>query len=277
MKIVTAIGSTLLLCCSASCHKPATFVTGMSVLGGTDSCPIFVTDIRNGSPAAEVGILSGDLLTAVDGIKVADADSAAKLLHSETPKSVTITVLRDNKPHQATIRLERNAVLLRKQHEKVLDNGMIVPEDATEAEWNGKIRALTSDRYVSRLFPSHYPTNEDVYYAGFEVLTLKDPPQVVVLGIEDGPASRAGVHWGDVIRSVDGRDPRNKSLVELESLFSKSRSTPMTLKIERQGKTKTFSFQLAETGEILRDNGNRLMHGTLVPLGVSERYLECFR
>jgi predicted metalloprotease with PDZ domain len=51
------------------------------------------------------------------------------------------------------------------------------------------------------------------------VLILKNPAQVVVLGIEDGPASRAGVHWGDTILSVNEIDPRNKSVAELEPVF----------------------------------------------------------
>jgi hypothetical protein len=48
------------------------------------------------------------------------------------------------------------------------------------------------------------------------VLILKNPAQVVVLGIEDGSASRAGVHWGETILSVNGVDPRNNSVAELE-------------------------------------------------------------
>ena len=85
---------------------------------------------------------------------------------------------------------------------------------------NGKLKAITQDRFVDRVFPTHYPSNEKLYYPGFEVLILKNPAQVVVLGIEDGPASRAGVHWGDTILSVNGIDPRNKTVAQLEPLFS---------------------------------------------------------
>jgi hypothetical protein len=46
---------------------------------------------------------------------------------------------------------------------------------------------MTQDRFLDRVFPTHYPSNEKLYYAGFEVLILKNPAQVVVLGIEDGP------------------------------------------------------------------------------------------
>jgi C-terminal processing protease CtpA/Prc len=78
------------------------------------------------------------------------------------------------------------------------------------------IKTITQDRIVDRVFPTHYPSDEKVYYAGFELLILKNSAQVVVLGIEDGSASRSGVHWDDTILSVNGVDPRNKSVAELE-------------------------------------------------------------
>jgi C-terminal processing protease CtpA/Prc len=126
------------------------------------------------------------------------------------------------------------------------------------------------------VFPSHYPTNEKLYYAGFEVLILKNPAQVVVLGIEDGPASRAGVHWGDTIVSVDGVDPRNKSVTELESLFSSETPAKMNLEIERDGVVKTYLVKLAQARQVLHDNGTRLFQGSPIPASIPEKYLRCF-
>jgi hypothetical protein len=93
---------------------------------------------------------------------------------------------------------------------------MIVPLDATEVEMNGKLKTITQDRIVDRVFPTHYLSDEKGLLRGFEVLILKNPAQVVVLGIEDGSASRAGVHWGDTILSANGVDPRKNSVAELE-------------------------------------------------------------
>lgn len=45
---------------------------------------------------------------------------------------------------------------------------MIAPLDATEAEMKSKIQALALDRFVDRVFPPHYPTNEKLYYPGLK-------------------------------------------------------------------------------------------------------------
>jgi len=213
----------------------------------------------------------------VDGTRPSTGDEASKLLQSEKPTPVTLTLMRQEKPYVATVSREQRSTLPCNQRDKLLKSGMAVPLDATEAEMNGKLKAITQDRYVDRVFPTHYPSNEKLYYPGFEVLILKNPAQVVVLGIEDGPASLAGVHWGDTILSVNGIDPRNKSVAELEPLFSSQKPGSMTLKIGRDDATKEFTFQLAEAAQVLRDNQRQLLQGELVPLGLPERYLYCFK
>ncbi len=51
----------------------------------------------------------------------------------------------------------------------------------------------------------------------------------------------------------------------------------MTLKIGRDDATKEFTFKLAEAAQVLRDNPRELLQGELVPLGLPERYLYCFK
>ena len=278
MKALCFLGLGLLISCPAVGQGPSSFVTGIGLIGGgADSCPMFVRYVCAPSPAQRAGVKSGDILIAVDGTRVPTGDEASKLLQSEKPNPVTLTLVRQEKTYVATVGREQRSMLPCNQGEKVLKSGVIVPLDATEAEMNGKLKAITQDRFVDRVFPTHYPSNEKLYYPGFEVLVLKNPAQVVVLGIEDGPASQAGVHWGDTILSVNGLDPRNKSVTELESLFSSQKPGSMTLKIERESVTKEFTFQLAETAQLLRDNQLQLLQGELVPLGLPERYLYCFK
>jgi len=277
MKTLRFLGIGLLMSCPVIGQDASSFVTGITLLSGAESCPVFVAGVGAGSPAQQAGIKSGDVLVAVNGTPVSTIDETVrKFLHAESPTPVTLALVHQEKPYVAKVGPVRSSTLLTSEHEKVLENGMVVPLDATEAEMNGKLKAITRDRMIDRVFPTHYPSNEKVYYPGFEVLILKNPAQIVVLGIEDGPASRAGVHWGDTILSVSGVDPRNKSVTELEPLFSSQKPASMTLKIERDGVPKEFTFQLAEAAQVLRDNQRQLLQGELVPLGLPDRYLYCF-
>jgi len=140
---------------------------------------------------------------------------------------------------------------------------MIAPLDAgLRAEMSHKMLAIKDERFLIACSPRHYPNDEKLYYPGFEVFVLKDPPQIVVGGIENGPASRAGVHWGDFIVSVNGVDPRNKSVAELEALFSGQKLASMTLTIDRDGVTKTFSFQPEQATVVMRNNQHNSLRVT---------------
>jgi C-terminal processing protease CtpA/Prc len=258
-------------------QQPPSVVTGMTLIGGSsDSCPVIVAGVSSGSPAERVGIKSGDALIAVDGKRVATSNEAAKLLHSETATPVSLQLRRGETAYTVTVGRVRLSSLLEKSGNRLLSTGTIVPPDFTETEMSDKMKALTLDRFADRVFPAHYPNDEKLYYGGFEVLTLKNPPQVVVLGIEDGPASRAGIHWGDTILSVNGIDPQNKPVAELEKLFSSEKPATMTLKIERGSITKTYVIELEQAAQVLLDNKTQLVHGNPMPLGIPERYLHCF-
>jgi len=278
MKRLCVLGLGLLISCPAVGQGPSSFGTGITLLGGEESCPVFVVNVIAGSPAEQAGIKSGDVLVAVNGTPISTIDGTVrKFLHSENPTPVTLSLVHEEKAYVVTVGRVRSSTIPGNQRYKDLQSGMVVPLDATEAEMNGKLKVITQDRFVDKVFPTHYPSNEKLYYTGFEVLILKSPAQVVVLGIEDGPASRAGVHWGDTILSVNGIDPRNRSVAQLEPLFSSQKPASMTLKIGRDDATKEFTFQLAEAAQVLRDNQRELLQGELVPLGLPERYLYCFK
>jgi C-terminal processing protease CtpA/Prc len=243
------------------------YVAGANVVGSKSPC-LFVGGVWAKSPAVNAGIQPGDRIISVDGTTVTTVQDAAQHMHSESAKPVRLQLSRDGKPYILTLQLELYATILEKNGMKLLRSGMIVPLDATEAEMDHKTLALQKERFSDRVFPLHYPEDESLYFAGFEMFVLKNPPQIAVGGIEDGPASRAGVHWGDFITSVNGSDPRNKSVVELEWLFTSQKPVPMTLSIDRDGVAKTFSFQLEKAAEVMSDNQLQLFKGILIPLGV---------
>ena len=251
------------------------YVIGASIVGSKSPC-LFIGGVRAKSPAAAAGIKSGDRIVAVDGTAVTTVLDAAQHMRSESANPVTLQLVRDGKPYSVTVQRELHSEILKKNGMRTLEGGMIAPLDATEAEMRHKMLAIKEERLADRVFPTHFPNDEKLYYPGFEIFVLKNPSQIAVGGIEDGPASRAGVHWGDIIISVNGADPRNKSVAELEALLSSQKGAAMTLTIDRDGVTKTFSFQLEQAARVLRDNQLQLAKGQPIPLGIPEEHLSCF-
>lgn len=243
-----------------------TYSIGSTIVQGNPGCPVFVWRVWRKSPAAKAAIRPGDRLIAVDGIPVTSAQDAGSRLRAQSAKPVALQLVRAGKQISVIVPREELAVILERNGWKMVRGGLLVRLDATDAEIE---RNLTFDRkrVVGSVFPSHYPASEQLYYPGFEMLLLDHPREVGVGVIEDGPASRAGAHSGDVIVAVNGIDPRNKSVAELESLFSSPRPARMTLSVERAGVPKTFSFQLAQAAKVLRQNQWQMIKGEANPPG----------
>jgi C-terminal processing protease CtpA/Prc len=255
-------------------QKGPTYAIGASMIGTKAPC-LFIAGVYKKSPAADAGIRSGDRIVSIDGTVVITLQDATRLLHSEGSIPITLQLVRDQKAFSVTVRRQPYATILERNGVKMLDVGMIAPVDATEAEMSHKIKRI-EEHIADRAFPLHYPNDLNLYYAGFEIFILKDPRQIAVGGIENAPASRAGIHWGDIITSVNGIDVRNKSVAELEKLFSSGQTATMTLAINRDGIKKTFTFPLEQAGKILRENQHQLVNGKMIPLGIPREYQSCF-
>src|SRR5580658_9484956 len=148
MKALCFLGFGLLISCPAVGQGPSSFVTGIGLIGGADSCPMFVRYVCAPSPAQRAGVKSGDVLIAVDGTRVSTDGEALKLLQSEKPIPVTLTLVRQDKTYVATVGREQRSMLPCNQGYKLLTSGMIAPLDATETEMNGKLASITRDRFV---------------------------------------------------------------------------------------------------------------------------------
>lgn len=186
-----------------------------------------------------------------------------------------MTLRRAKKEFNVVVEREKRSAIYKKAGMNII-SGIIVPVGTTQAEVD-RMRSLDDRRIVGRVFQAtHYPRDPELFYGGFEMFILRDPVQVTVGGIEDGPAARAGVHWGDVVISVNGIPIAGKTEAELESLFSSRRPAMMHLQIDRLGLVKTFDFRLEKAEDIARQNDKRFLDGQIVPMWVSEEGLHCF-
>lgn len=249
------------------------YMTGITLFSGK-GCPVFIGRVSSGSPAERAGIRPGDRLVAVGGVHVSEGGEAGRLLRSNAPTPVALMLSRDGKEIEVVSEFEKRSSILAKSGMKAL-SGAIVPVDTTQAEVD-RMLAFDGQRYLARVFPTHYPAHPELFYAGFEIFVLRDPPQVTVGGIEDGPASKAGLHWGDVLVSVNDTPVAGKTPSELEQLFSATQPATVRLQIERLGLSRTFEIHLEKAGEVARRNGKRFVDGQIVPIWATHTDLHCF-
>lgn len=274
-----------LLCClpsafvSAQASSTDEYVTGMTAVGTVGagpSCPLIVWFVEPDTPAAQAGIQPGDLLLAVDGHRGIDAVQAYPFLHSKDSKPVTLELEGEHGTYTVTVGRVKESILLKRDGWKVGPDGSVYAEDATDAEMK-RVAAIKEPPASDRIFDHHYPKNTELYYPGFEALVLQDRHEIVVWAMEDGgPARKAGMHYGDVIVSVDGVSPQGKSVADLEALLSSSGPKAMTVVINRDDVTKTFKFDLIKAADLMRQNKKRFYEGKIIPSVVPDAYLHCF-
>lgn len=133
------------------------------------------------SPAAKAGILAGDVITEVDGVKIKDSrDLARKVGMSAPGSSVKIAILRKGEAKTLSVAL-----------------GKMPNEQQAKAETNDEGAANDSPRLGLTLAPA-----KDVAGSG-------DQGVAVVNVDPDGPAAERGVRTGDVILDVGGKAVTN--------------------------------------------------------------------
>jgi membrane-associated protease RseP (regulator of RpoE activity) len=258
---------------------PESFSIGVTVVRGKRAeCPAFIGSVAKNSPAAKAGLEPGDVLVAVDGAAVS-FENAAQRIRSQAANPVTLTVRRGDTDAPITVVLQREhlATILHDNGLKIIQDGRVVPLDTTDEEL-ACLLGFDENRITRQqaFRPTHYPENLNLYYPGFEAFMLDNPAQVAVGGIEQGPASDAGVRWGDVVVSVDGVSVAGRTASQLEDMLSGNEPRKMTIEIERCGKITTFSFALERASNIMRRNQKQAVDGQVMPLGIPKKYLSCF-
>jgi C-terminal processing protease CtpA/Prc len=258
---------------------------GAYLLGPNTSCPagpVYFKSVPPGTPAANAGIQAGDQVLAVDGVAVKDLRDAVTRISSASSGPVVLQLKRNGADATLSVSRERSDLFLSRSGFRRLDDGVEVPSYLTDAQAREYLQmrsdlehAIQSGDAIN-VFPGHYPADLSLYYPGFELFSWNHGQKVIVGGIENGPAEQSGVRSDDQILSVNGADPRGKTLRELELLFSSPRPQPMHLVVNRFGEEKQFTFQMAPASEVLKASGWRMFEGVKVPLWVPDVYARCF-
>jgi C-terminal processing protease CtpA/Prc len=249
---------------------------GITLQKSGGRCALVVRSVYPHSPAELAGIKAGDEISRIDrrDVRLLTLFQAASLIRSAQPGMVTLRLQhRNGETYDCRIQRVAQEEILALNYLKAV-SGAVVPIDTTDAEVRNMLN-FDGRRIEERVFPLHYPSNASLFYAGFEIFILREPREVMVGGIETSPASRAGVHCGDVLVEVNGIRLEGKSSQEVEALFLSEGPTTMQLTLDRLGSRMSVRFQLEQASEVLKGNHWRLANGQLVPDNISDRALRC--
>ena len=283
MKRIYRLGLWLMLFgAAASAQQGKIYGIGATLIWPKLSCPAIVAGVVPAGPASIAGVRPGDQIVAIDGksIRAIQPSELPGLLRSQDPGRVILTVRRSGIESDLSVQRESFSQI----HEAELEAlakagkkevaGIIVPASTSAAELD-HMRDFDGRRVVSRIFPRHYPTDPELFSGGFEVYVLRGPSEVAVGGVEDGPASSAGLHWGDVILSVNGIEATGKTPDELAALLGARTPEVVHLRISRLGAVRELQFTLEKTSVLLRNSNRKLVAGYLVPASLDDEGCRC--
>ena len=187
-------------------------------LGVDEGSGALVADVVQGSPADKAELKVGDIITSFDGRSV-DSPKALSLLVADTrpDKTVKVSVRRDDKIRQLTVRLEEAEAPA-----TLAASGGPQPGNPAAAEQLGLALAPLSDGLRERL-------GVDNETHGL-VVTAVDP---------QGLASTKGIRRGDLILSVEGR--KLDSLSDFESAVANAGAPGRSVRmLVRRGDSQRF-------------------------------------
>jgi len=269
-----ALAIVLLFTAPLLAQQPPAFVIGVDFMNPKPECPVFIGYVTPGTPADKAGLKSGDTIVSIDGVPIATLADMRKL-SSDKPKPVRIEVLRADGKHAYDVGREPFVDVLARQGRKLSPSGRIVPADMNEDEVQRMV-GFDPARIAQSIFPTRFPTDAAVYYGGFEVFMLQSPAELIVGNMEDGPATHAGLHSGDVILAVNGKDPKGLSAADLEKLLSSTVPGKMRLHVRRLDAERDFEFPLWKAADVLKVNQKQLVNGQVLPAGIAAKDQHCF-
>lgn len=214
-------------------------------LGLTKEEGALVQDVEKDSPAAEAGLLKGDVIAGYAGFPVFSAAQLARLV-AETPvgRRVEIDVLRSGKRLNLEARIgKRSAEEFYPRFSINRDEEFLIrPEGWQSGPWNFLPRFLQSDSERPRLGVSIVELTDQLA----EKYGLKGKEGALVTSVRAGsPAEKAGLKAGDVITEINGRSV--DSAEAISRALGRSEGREVEVKIYRDRQPMTLRVQLETT------------------------------
>jgi C-terminal processing protease CtpA/Prc len=254
--------------------QPPQFVIGIDLVHPKPGCPVFVRHVDPKGPAAKAGVRTGDAVVGIDGVPIVSLADMAKVTRDK-PRRVRIEVARGGSKYAYDVDREPLADELERENRKLAPNGAQVPADMTDAEIE-RVRNFDPARVVDAVFANGFPADTNLYSGGFQVLLLQKPEEVMVGQIVDGPATHAGLHLGDVILAINGKDVKGMSAPQLAQLLTTAQTANMKLHVRRIDRELDFDFPLWKTSDVLAVNQLQIVNGEAIPAGISGKDAACF-
>lgn len=129
-------------------------------------------------------------------------------------------------------------------------NGPLNVTTQTRGSIRGLVQSL-GDPYTSYQDPQQYRQQQDSFagrhsgVVGIYLLFPGDYPEISGL-VPGGPAQKAGVHPGDLIKAIDGKDAKGLKAQDTQSLIDGEVGTKVTLTLTRDGQTLPFTLDRSE-------------------------------
>ena len=171
-----------------------------------------VSDVEAGSPAASAGLKQGDVIVALDGRPITDANALRNTVAGSRPEStVRIDVLRDGRREQVSATLAARETPATARVRRGEGGG------AAEPSFGLSVEPLTPSLAREAGVPD-----------GLRGVVVRDVQ-------EDGVAAAAGLQPGDVITRVDGREVT--TVEGLREALRRDDAKPALVLVRRQDAT----------------------------------------
>ena len=227
-----------------------------------------ITEVIDGSPAAQAELQVGDVVVAVNDSECKNTQALIEAIHSKNPgDKVKIAFLRDGKKKSSSIILgEREVESFDNFNDEEIQE-MIIPFDGLDFDYFFRPDSITIKCPDSKASPCDSMKICQPFSWNSEGFEIEDTPFLgvtpgqgyegkgVMIGeiVNGSSAEEMGLLEGDIILEINGIAVSNFDELK-EDISAMKAGDPITVKVSREGKNKEFSGNLGSKATSRRDD-----------------------